>query len=713
MRGPREGGDVTALSPAEQLVRRALEQFQTAETAEAPLRAEAQLDLEFLNLQQWKTDDQLDRESHGKPTLVIDQIGEPYRQLVGSLRRAHPGIQVSPVDSGADIDTAERYQGAIRQIERTGGAKAAREEAFKGAVGPGWGYYRLYTEYVEDEGRASDPAALFDQAIKYQAIENTFTVYRDPVCPLHEPWKARFCLIVEDIPTSEFRRRWPTAIATGAEAFAASGIPMPDWYPETSVRVADYFYLETVEDPPVALLADGRVVPVTGPMPRGMEVIQQRTPTRVVVRLAKITGTQILEGNADKTAGREQPWPFIPVVPVYGEALTVNGKRFLRGIVRAARDPQRMYNYQNSELVYELALAPKSKVIMAEGQMEGYEPMWKDAPTKAFPALFYKPTAIGGERVPEPRVAQFTDPAKIQALVVAINQHKADLRSTTGWYDATDPNRRNADQSGRAILARREAQAEGSTNYLDNFAEALQVEGLLLLGAIPKLYNRPGRGIRMTGLEDDTTSEVLRLGQPVTGKDGRAAYFEWGAGRYDVTARTGASYGTRRQEAASFQIELLKVLPPQMGAAMAPIAIRNMDGPGNTEIADRLDRTLPAEIRGDEKKTESDPAQLQQQLTQAMQMNEALTKQLEAATQAIQTEEVKRGAELQKTQQVEQTKLQIAHLNAEVEAMKVRAEMIKLTAELDAESAKVAVVEETKRLLAFADLDARPMAPVS
>src|SRR3990167_8821527 len=152
------------LSPAEQLVRRALEQFQTAETAEAPLRAEAQLDLEFLNLQQWKTDDQLDRESHEKPTLVIDQIGEPYRQLVGSLRRAHPGIQGSPVDSGAGLETPERYQGAIRHIERIGGAKAAREEAFKGAVGPGWGYYRLYTEYVEDEGRASDPEALFDQA---------------------------------------------------------------------------------------------------------------------------------------------------------------------------------------------------------------------------------------------------------------------------------------------------------------------------------------------------------------------------------------------------------------------------------------------------------------------------------------------------------------------------------------------------------------------
>src|SRR6185369_4304143 len=108
----------------------------------------------------------------------------------------------------------------------------------------------------------------------------------------------------------------------------------------------------------------------------GLTILQTRTPSRTVVKLAKITGTEILAGNETKTAGAEQPWPFIPVVPMYGESIVVDGKRTLSGIVRRARDPQRMYNYQNSELVYELALAPKSKVIMAEGQDEGLEQQW-------------------------------------------------------------------------------------------------------------------------------------------------------------------------------------------------------------------------------------------------------------------------------------------------------------------------------------------------
>lgn len=691
------------LSPtALEFLKLALERWRSAETAESDLRTEGELDLQFLNLEQWDATIKNDRGT-SRPSLTIDQIGEPYRQLVGQFRRAHPGIEISPVDNGADQETAERYQGAIRHIETTGGAKAAREEAFKGAVGPGWGYYRLYADWDYND-QSSDPKALFDQCIKYQAIENQFTVFRDPACPLHEPWKARFCLLIEDIPKEEFKSRWPKAIASSQEAMTATGMTLPDWYPETSVRVADYFYLEQVDLPEVAELEDGSVVPVAQ-VPAGATIRQKRIPKQTIVKLAKITGAEVIEGNAEKSAGREEPWPFIPVVPMFGESLTVKGKRSLRGIVRAARDPQRMYNYQNSELVYELALAPKSKVIMAEGQDEGYEDMWKNAATTPFGALKYKPTSLNGERVEGPRIAQFTDPAKIQALVIAINQHKADLRSTTGWYDTTDPNRKNSDQSGRAILARKDAQTEGSVNYMESGASALRFEAMLLLGAIPKLYNRPGRGIRIAGLEDDTKSETMVIGQAYPTKDGNGqAFFAWGAGRYDITVDIGASYGTRRQEAASWQLELMKVLPPEMAAAMAPVAVRNMDGPGNKEIADRLDRTLPPNVRGDEKNGKQLPPEVTQAIQQRDQMIDMLTQQLQKATESIKTEEVKRDGEMQKTQMVEDTKLRVAQVQAESAAEKNRVDAMIAYAQLDADGGKVALQEETKRLLKLADL---------
>ena len=701
----------------------ALSRWQAAETHENPMRVEGEKDLQFLNLEQWE---QQDKDSRAI-ALTIDQIGEPYRQLVGAMRSSKPAIQVNPVDNGADIDTAEVFQGLIRHIEFTGHAKAAREEAFKGAVGPGWGYYRLYTEFEYDNAVAGgDPAAIFDQCIKYQPIENQFTVWRDPSCPIHEPWKCRYAFQVEDVPLEEFQARWPNAIATQADAFQSTGVSMPDWFPSDAVRVADYFYVEETDGETYAVLQDGQVVPLKD-APDGVPILQQRTTKQRVVKLAKMTGAEILEGNDPPkdwtpteeqphwvpTEGREQPWPYIPIIPMYGESLTVKGKRTLRGIVRAARDPQRMYNYQNSELVYELALSPKSKVLMAEGQEEGHTDEWKRAPSEAFPYLLYKPTSLMGQPVGPPVVAQFTDPNKIQALVIAINQHKADLRSTTGWYDATDPSRKNTDQSGRAILARKEAQSESSVNYKDNFGNALLFEGMLLLGAVPKLFNRSGRILRILG-EDDKPIEPVTVGQPFKGKQkGVEGIFQWGAGRFDVTVSIGTSYTTRRQEASDTQMALVEVaakVHPPMAAAILPSAIRNMDIPGSQDLADTAERALPPELRQEEEGDEASPEAMKAQLQQAQQQMQEMDGVIKGLQEAVKTDQVKAEADIQKatltaqadaqkTQQSDAVKLQIAQMEIE---SKERIEQAKLAMEMHLAQMKIDAEIEKARITAAA-----------
>ena len=709
-------------SPDNAFLVKALSQWRTSDTAEGggagSMRYEGTLDLKFLNLQQWDENDERDRLAENKPTLVIDQIGEPYRQLTGALRRARPAIQFNPVDDKADIDTAEIAQGLYRHIETTGGAKAARDEAAKGMCGPGWGYYRLITDFEYDQAQAGElTAEMFDQCIKFQAIENQFTVFRDPSCPLHEPWKARYCLVVEDVPTDTFKEKWPEAKATSTEAFQATGLEMPEWYPEGSIRVADYFYVEEKPGPTVALLQDGSVVPLEA-APEGVPILQQRAPMVRKVYLAKITGAEILEGNEDKTAGREFPSDYIPVIPMYGESITVDGKRTLRGIVRAARDAQRMYNFHASELVYELALAPKSKVIMAEGQQEGYEEMWKQAPIKAFPALLYKPTSLNGTNVPPPSVAQFTDPAKIQALSLTLNQNKADLRSTTGWYDATDPNRKNTDQSGKAILARKEAQAEGSVNYTENYGQALLYEAMVGWSMIRKVYNRVGRVLRIVGLEDPTDTETVVYGQPRKGKAGAVERaFQWGASRFDFTVSIGASYATRRQEGAQTTMELVEVaskVHPPMAAAMMPNAIKQMDIPGSQELAEIAKKALPPELRADEDEDQyDDPEALKAEIQQRDMKMQEMGQVIQGLQEAVKTDQVKAEAGLkeaqmsaqadaQKAQQSDEVKLQIAHMDNQakmaIEERRFEHEyaLAQLKIEADLEKARITAAAQAK-----------------
>jgi len=690
----------------------ALDRWRSADTAESVQREEGEKDLRFLNLEQWDPQDERDRGD--RPTLVIDQIGEPFRQLIGRQRSAKPSLLTVPVDSGADIDTADVYQGLIRHIENKGHAKSARDEAFKSAVAVGFGYYRIVTEYENEGDRNAPEDSLFDQSIRYQPIENSMSVFRDPACPLHEPEKCRFVFIVEDIPKSEFERRYPGAISTSEAAFQSTGLTMPEWYPEHSVRIADYFYVDVTEGPEVLLVRDSAsgqeyTVPADR-LPEGVEVIQRRRLQQRTVKLAKISGAEILEGNKNKTAGRDWPGRYIPVVPIFGESLVVEGKRTLRGIVRAARDPQRMYNYQNSELVYELALSPKSKVLAPVEAIEGLEEMWQRAARDPFPALLTKAFDAEGRPLPAPTVAQFTDPNKIQALVVAINQHKSDLRTTTGWYDATDPNRRGADQSGKAILARKESQAEGNTNYHENFGEALTYEGLILLDLIPKIYTRPGRVLRLAGLEDDRDSTMATMGQPYQGENGVQRIYEWGAGQYDVAVTVGASYTTRRQEAAAWQFDLMKVLPPEMAAAMAPIAVKNIDGPGVQEISKRLNQTLPPQLQGD-KDQDQIPPQVKQQLQQADQMIQQLTGRLKELDQKIEMDEVKAQKDLVRTRESDETKERIARIQAEATITGTRTDLIKELLKIDAEGSKLLAQEETKRLLKLADLEVASQMP--
>ena len=689
----------------------ALDQWRSAETAESVQREEAEKDLRFLNLEQWDPQDERDRGD--RPTLVIDQIGEPFRQLIGRQRSAKPSLLTVPVDSGADIDTADVYQGLIRNIENKGHAKSARDEAFKSAVAVGFGYYRIVTEYENEGDRNAPQESLFDQSIRYQPIENSMSVFRDPACPLHEPEKCRFVFIVEDIPKSEFERRYPGAISTSEAAFQSTGLTMPEWYPEHSVRIADYFYIDETEGPEVLLVRTPSGQEITIPsdqLPDGVEIVQRRRLKQRSVKLAKISGAEILEGNKNKTEGRDWPGRYIPVVPIFGESLVVEGKRTLRGIVRAARDPQRMYNYQNSELVYELALSPKSKVLAPVEAIEGLEEMWQRAARDPFPALLTKAFDAEGRALPSPTVAQFTDPNKIQALVVAINQHKSDLRTTTGWYDATDPNRRGADQSGKAILARKESQAEGNTNYHENFGEALTYEGLILLDLIPKIYTRPGRVLRLAGLEDDRDSTMATMGQPYQGENGVQRIYEWGAGQYDVAVTVGASYTTRRQEAAAWQFDLMKVLPPEMAAAMAPIAVKNIDGPGVQEISKRLNQTLPPQLQGD-KEQDQIPPQIKQQLEQSQQMIQQLTERLKELDQTIQMDEVKAQKDLVRTRESDETKERIARIQAEATITGTRTDLIKELLKIDAEGSKLLAQEETKRLLKLADLEVASQMP--
>jgi hypothetical protein len=356
-----------------------------------------------------------------------------------------------------------------------------------------------------------------------------------------------------------------------------------------------------------------------GKLPDGHTVKQTRDVMVPVVKWAKITGCDVLDKG-------EWVGKYIPIVPVYGEELDVNGKIIRSGIVRAAKDSQRMYNFMASYEAETIALAPRAPFIGAAGQFEK-QPGWSTANTRNHAFLQYNGISIQGQPVGPPQ-RQVFEPA-IQSISMARSQAGDDLKSVTGIYDSALGNAPN-DASGIAIQRRNTQTQTSNFHFVDNFHRSLRHVGAILIDAIPKVYDS-ARAVRI--IKPDDQEEIVQINQVFEdGKNVKA--HNLGAGRYHVILDTGPSYATKRQESVSSMIDLASKLP-QVGQAAPDLLVRAMDWPGSKEMADRLKKTLPQNLQDEDNNKQPLPPQVQQQMSQMQQMIQSLSKQVHDAHDAL------------------------------------------------------------------------------
>ena len=395
------------------------------------------------------------------------------------------------------------------------------------------------------------------------------------------------------------------------------------------------------------------------------------------MKWCKLTCVEFLE------APRDFDIPFIPIIPVIWEESNVNGRRSWKGIVRPAKDAQRSYNYMRSKQVQAIGLTPLAPFIMAEGQDEGYEKMWQQANTRAFPSLKYRPVSLSGQPVAPPQ-RDIAEPA-IQAVTLAAHEAQADVQSTTGFHPpALGDNPK--DQSGKALLLQQKQAEMGSSGGIDNLASmSMTYEGKVLKAWIPIVYDRPGRIVAVIGADDERKSIIV--GQPYKMQEGEpqpmptppgvdpaqfakqmgGKYHDLATGAYSVAVTTGKSFTTKREEATAMMGELAQAMPQTL-PAWADLWVKNMDGPGFLQIADRLKKGVPPQFLGDgDQNPEMQLMQAQQQLQQAGQMMDLLSKELEAKNKIIETDTIKANQDLTRVTKMEiETKERIE--NAKIEA---------------------------------------------
>lgn len=647
----------------------ARDRFKLGQEAEKTQRERELDDLRFYAGDQWPKDvrDQRDGQQANnalpavpaRPCITINKTREPIRQVLNQERGADIGIELVPADDfgelGQPIDQNEIdvREGLVRRIQRESEAHDARTWAFARACQAGRGFYAVLTRYL--------PGKTRDQEIYLQRIFNQSSVTLDPA---HEQPDASDCeweFIWTWMSWDRYKAEHPRAASGGPnkvssasdEEFVAFGEEYPEWFKadgETrSVRVGDYWFVEH-ESRTLAMLPDGRDVwqdELTDD--ERQQDYETRTVDQKKVFWTKIDATQILD---------ETEWPveFLPIIKVLGEELQPYDKeRRVEGMVRPMRESAQGFNYMVSSLVERIGLAPLPPLMVAEGQVEGYESWYQAANTRTLPFLPYRSRDLEGNQANPPFRTDTGLGAIIGPLSESVQMFNDAIQSVSSIHDPSLGKYDGSARSGRAIMALQQQGAQGTSNYIDNLARSIRYEGKIINALLYPIYGRPGRIARIVSPHGDT--QTIMLGKPFTqgtngqpqpaqpGAPGSTQYTLTPDAQFNVSVKVTKTFDRRREQEQQTVAEMLQATPQLIGV-LGDLFFKNMDGPGHNEMAERVKATLDPRVLAvinAQQQGQPSPQMMQQMQQQMQQMQGAL----QQAQQQIQADTAKYQAQMQ------------------------------------------------------------------
>jgi hypothetical protein len=548
------------------------EQYKLACEVWGPLYEQARDDIKFVNIpgNQWPED--LKKRRGKRPMYEFPKLRAHVQQVVNEIRQGRPQGKVRGVGE-EDQGLAELMQGLCRNIESTSHAENAYDISSEQAVPGGLGFWRICTDYLNDDD--------LEQDIRIKPIRNFASVKPDPAATEIDMRDARFYFVEELIPKSQFEADYPDA---DLKDFEGDAHCRQHWQDRDQVRIAEYWYKKPVtRELWVVRSANGDSVVNSDELglsedelaAAGLQIVNRRT-----VKTHKVC-MRITNGHEWLTDEYEFPCKYIPIVPQWGNVYMVDGEIYFCGMVRYAKDQQRLHNVHRQAIIEAVAKAPKAPFILKPSWVGPHKGQWDNANAEDYPALWLD------EKAPDNagqigRAQQAEVPV---ALIQLAGMDNDDIKGALGQFNPSLGAQSN-ETSGIAINARKQQGATATFNYPDNQAKAIQFTYEIIGDMIPRVYDTP-RMVRILG--EDGAAKFKQLYQEVVDPETGQTHIlnDIRKGKYDYTVTVGPSFATQRMETA----ELLANAMSQIGGAAPQFAplfaygiVANMDGPGMEEF---------------------------------------------------------------------------------------------------------------------------------
>jgi len=548
------------------------------------------------NHYQWPSEYRTNRELEDEPCLTINKTRQHNLQIINDSRQNKPGIGVRAVGNDATFNAAQMIAGIIRYIEYNSNAQTVYDYATSFQVKGGIGYIRLTTDYIDDTS--------FDQDIFIKPVLNPLTVCMDPEAKELDKSDMNWCFLFENQTREEFDRQRPDLKDAGLGGQSSLGADeMDSWYTDVTVRKAEYFRVVFEDDELIAYVnKKGKttdMIPLSLiPKQIRSEILADPETRRRPIRRRKveclyIIGQKIIERK--EWAGSK-----IPIVPVIGEEIVIEGRLDRKGHTRALLDPQRMYNYWSSAAVLYGALQTKTPWVGAAQAIEGLENYWNTANRINHAILPYNAYNDDGQPLPPPQRTEPPTPAPV--ALAGMQTASTEMMLVSGQYEAGMGAQGN-ERSAKAI-DKRQRQGENATyHYIDNLAIAIRSLGKQILELIPKIFD--SERIISIMAEDGTTlavkidpslAQAYKLEAAENAEDA-VRILNPKVGRYEVQIDVGPAFGTKREEAFN-AFTLILTQAPHLVPIIGDILFKAGDFPMANEAAERLRRLVPKEALG-------------------------------------------------------------------------------------------------------------------
>lgn len=592
---------------------------------------------------QWELEAIKRRKAAGKPTLEINITRAYVQQQINSMRQNRPQAKVVPVDSGADPETAKILEGLIKDVEESSNFEDALDTAAANQVHSAVGFYRIYTDYINEMS--------FNQEPRFKPIENPQAVLIDPLSKALDGSDMCKALVCEWISKDKVESQYGKDAVSDFEVAKNT-----DWYNYTdeTVCIAEFFY--KVEEPDTLILLQDGTAELKSELLKGMSeeeikanTVESRKTTKTVVKWAKLSGSKVLEKGVF-------PGKYIPIFPVYGEVTWIENKRHIFSLVHFAKDPQRLFNFWKSTEAHILQKNQDDMLVVDSRGIAGFDE-WRDPASAAY--LRFKAVDDSGSQIPYPtRVGAAAPPVGILNASESAKALIPDILNMHAPQMGQDVNQ----QSGVAIGLLQRQSDTAQFHFQDNLNKTIRHSARVLIGLFPILYDTE-MVRRIVGADGE--SELARLNaEPKTPDEQERAINgilnDMSVGRFDIRMDTGPSFNTQREQSFALMMQLVQSNPALFNL-VADLIVINSPLLNAKEIAERVKTLIPPQALGKEK---IDPEQAKAQLQQLDQVVQKQMQDIEMLQQALNDKNAERNIEMFKAELEAQSKIEVAKINA-------------------------------------------------